>query len=146
MRAQRWQRASLRVVYSRISAIPSLISASALSKGIESRGDRLVRFLACSSRRSAESQRWSRLRAAVRLPIIIRLEAAQCGGVDVRHGPEAHPGARPVQQVEAFAGRRCGTAVLQIRNRPDEQIDDMLVVVENQSADDAIVNVIEPTA
>src|SRR4029077_3284667 len=108
--------------------------------------DRAVNLLARSSRRCAESHRRSRLRAAVGLPIIIGLEAAQCGGIDVRHGPEAHPGARPVQQVEAFAGRRCGTAVLQIRNRPDEQIDDMLVVVENQSADDAIVNVIEPTA
>ncbi len=108
--------------------------------------DRAVNLLACSSRRGAESHRWSRLRAAVGLPIIIGLEAAQCGGIDVRHGPEAHPGARPVQQVEAFAGRRCGTAVLQIRNRPDEQVDDMLVVLENQSADDAIVNVIEPAA
>jgi hypothetical protein len=51
-----------------------------------------------------------------------------------------------VQQVEAFAGGRCGTAVLQIRSRPDEQVNDMLVVLENQSADDAVVNVIEPTA
>src|SRR3984893_2860301 len=94
----------------------------------------------------AESHRWSRLRAAVGLPIIIGLEAAQCGGIDVRHGPEAHPGARPVQQVEAFAGRRCGTAVLKIRDRPDEQVYNMLVVLENQSADHAVVNVIEPTA
>src|SRR5207248_7087236 len=28
----------------------------------------------------------------------------------------------------------------------DEQVDDMLVVLENQSAHDAVVNVIEPTA
>ena len=51
-----------------------------------------------------------------------------------------------MQQIEAFAGGRCGTAVLQIRGRPDEQVDDMLVVLENQSPDHAVVNVIEPTA
>src|SRR4029077_13170043 len=106
--------------------------------------DRAVNLLAFSSRRGAESHRWSRLRAAVGLPIIIGLEAAQCGGIEVRHGPEAHPGARPVKQVEACAGRRGGTAVLQIRTSPDERVDDMLVVVETQSPDAAIVNVIEP--
>src|SRR5947207_13629996 len=51
-----------------------------------------------------------------------------------------------MQQVEALACRRYGPAVVSIRNRPDEQVDDMLVVLENQSADDAVVNVIEPTA
>ena len=51
-----------------------------------------------------------------------------------------------MQQVEALACRRCGPAVVSIRNRPDEQVDDMLVVLENQSADDAVMNVIEPTA
>ena len=37
-------------------------------------------------RAPTEPRRWSRLRAAVGLPIIVVLEAAQYGGVDIRHG------------------------------------------------------------
>jgi len=51
-----------------------------------------------------------------------------------------------MQQVEALAGRRYGPAVVSIRNRPDEEIDDMLIVLENQSTDDMVVYVIEPTS
>ena len=51
-----------------------------------------------------------------------------------------------MQKVEALAGRRCGPAVVSIHNRPDEEIDDMLIVLEKQSTDDMVVYVIEPTA
>jgi hypothetical protein len=51
-----------------------------------------------------------------------------------------------MQKVKALAGRRCGPAVVSIHNRPDEEIDDMLIVLENQSTDDMVVYVIEATA